>query len=208
MKMDNSVLALEKTLGSLRQVSFYKNRHKCSDFIDISRFSATMHTISCWSNYGQYNEKRLVLMHDGTTDDIEFNGFLFSSTVKDIHFFLTSRDVDKHDFTFSIQAPDGEVYEQAFKIHNNELLPHIVYAMIIITHIRDKNKTNIYWNMLVGDGFPDVSLGQKLDYVNELNMIAKSIIEQYPFTKQFFHSGLKEIIATLKSEIATLEVLK
>lgn len=36
--MDNNVIALEKILGSLRQVSFYKNSHKCSDFIDTSGF--------------------------------------------------------------------------------------------------------------------------------------------------------------------------
>lgn len=65
--MDNNVIALEKILGSLRQVSFYKNSHKCSDFIDTSRFSATKYILSCWSHYGQYNENRLVLMHEGST---------------------------------------------------------------------------------------------------------------------------------------------
>lgn len=55
-------------------------------------------------------------MHEGNTDDIELNGYTISSTVKDIHFFLTSRDVNEHDFTFSIQASDGEVYEQTFHI--------------------------------------------------------------------------------------------
>ncbi len=40
--MDNNVIALEKILGSLRQVSFYKNGHKCSDFIDTSRFSVSI----------------------------------------------------------------------------------------------------------------------------------------------------------------------
>lgn len=48
----------------------------------------------------------------------------------------------------------------------------------------------------------------KLDYVNELRMIAKSIIEEYPFTKQFFQDGLKEIVSKLKSELSSLEKLK
>lgn len=206
--MDNNVIALEKILGSLRQVSFYKNSHKCSDFIDTSRFSATKYILSCWSHYGQYNENRLVLMHEGNTDDIELNGYTISSTVKDIHFFLTSRDVNEHDFTFSIQASDGEVYEQTFHIENNELLPHIVYAIILLTSVKDKNKTSIFWTMLIQGTIPYVSLGQKLDYVNELKMIAKSIIEEYPFTKQFFQDGLKEIVSKLKSELSSLEKLK
>lgn len=206
--MDKTVLAVEKILGSLRQVSFYKDRHKCSDFIDTSRFSATKHTISCWSNYGQYNENRLVLMYEGKTDDIELNGFLFSSTVKDILFFLVSREEYRHDFTFSIQSPEGEVYEQTFRIYNNELLPHIVYAIILIAHIKDRNKTAIFWDMLIGEKLSNISLGQKLDYVKELNTIAMSIIEKYPFTKQFFQSGLKKFVSILKSEITSFEILK
>lgn len=206
--MDNDVIALEKILGSLRQVSFYKNSHKCSDFIDTSRFSATKYILSSWFYYGQYNENRLVLMHEGSTDDIELNGYTISSTVKDIHFFLTSRDVDKHDFTFSIQAPDGEVYEQTFHIDNYELLPYIVYAIILLTYVKDKNKTSVFWNMLIQGTLPYLSLGQKLDYVNELNVIAKSIIEKYPFTKQFFQKGLKEIVSKLKSELSSFEILK
>ena len=39
-------------------------------------------------------------------------------------------------------------------------------------------------------------------------MIAKSIIEEYPFTKQFFQDGLKEIVSKLKSELSSLEKLK
>lgn len=139
--MDNNVIALEKILGSLRQVSFYKNSHKCSDFIDTSRFSATKYILSCWSHYGQYNENRLVLMHEGNTDDIELNGYTISSTVKDIHFFLTSRDVNEHDFTFSIQASDGEVYEQTFHIENNELLEQYnlqVFTFFVIEDIVDR----------------------------------------------------------------------
>lgn len=51
--MDNNVIALEKILGSLRQVSFYKNSHKCSDFIDTSRFFCnkvyTFLLVSLWT---------------------------------------------------------------------------------------------------------------------------------------------------------------
>lgn len=206
--MDNNVIALEKTLGNLRQISFNRNSYKCSDFIDTSRFSATEYTLSCWSYYGQYNENRLVLTHEGSTDNIELKGYTISSTVKDVHFFLTSREENKHDFTFSIQAPNGEVYEQTFHIENNELLPHIVYAIILLTYVKDKDKISIFWTMLIQGTIPYISLGQKLDYVNELKTIAKSIIEEYPFTKQFFQNGLKEIVSKLKSELSSLEILK
>ena len=74
--------------------------------------------------------------------------------------------------------------------------------------MKDKNKTSIFWDMLIQGTLPNLSLGQKLDYVNELRMIAKSIIEEYPFTKQFFQDGLKEIVSKLKSELSSLEKLK
>ena len=129
--MDN-ILAVEKILGGLRQVNFNQNQIKCDEFIDTSRFSAKKYTISFWSDYGQYNEDRLILTHEGKTDDIELNGYTISSIVKDIHLFYLSREQVKHDFTLSIQSPEEEVYEQTFRIYNNELLRHIVYAIIFI----------------------------------------------------------------------------
>lgn len=205
--MDN-ILAVEKILGGLRQVNFNQNQIKCDEFIDTSRFSAKKYTISFWSDYGQYNEDRLILTHEGKTDDIELNGYTISSIVKDIHLFYLSREQVKHDFTLSIQSPEEEVYEQTFRIYNNELLRHIVYAIIFITNIKDKNKTNMFWNMLVENDFPNISLGQKLDYVIQLNTVANSIIKQYPFTKSFFQNGLKKIISNFKSELSSLEILK
>lgn len=74
--------------------------------------------------------------------------------------------------------------------------------------MKDKNKTSVFWDMLIQGTLPNLSLGQKLDYVNELNAIARSIIEEYPFTKQFFQKGLKEIVSKLKSELSSFEILK
>ena len=66
----------------------------------------------------------------------------------------------------------------------------------------------MFWNMLVENDFPNISLGQKLDYVIQLNTVANSIIKQYPFTKSFFQNGLKKIISNFKSELSSLEILK
>ena len=84
--MRNPTLIIEKTLGKLREIYITNDLVKGREDA-ISRFSAEKETLSIWQDYGQYNEDRLTITHDGKTDNIVMDGFVISPVVKDTHFF-------------------------------------------------------------------------------------------------------------------------
>lgn len=66
--MRNPTLIIEKTLGKLREVCMTNDLLKVREDA-ILRFSAEKETLRIWQNYGQYNEDRLTITHDGKTDN-------------------------------------------------------------------------------------------------------------------------------------------
>lgn len=69
--MKERIYALEKNLGMLRQIDLGDEEE--FRFVDVSiyRLIASVRTIRCWSDYGQFNERRLSLCLDGKQDNIK-----------------------------------------------------------------------------------------------------------------------------------------
>lgn len=212
--MEERILVLEKTLGGLRQVDLgCVGAYRCVA-IDNYRLVASVKTLRIYSDYGQFNENRLTLSLDGKQDDIEINGTTIDRVVKDVHKFynpLRRRDC-YHSFTLNWKTPEGSLAENTFDlscddIDNDSLLPHIVYAMLIISEVKDTKLSGIYWDMLTSGTFPIVSIGRKLDYVNNLKVIGEKLTKEYPFTEKFFQDGMQTAINFMKEEIGKLGLL-
>ena len=105
--MRNPTLIIEKTLGKLREIYITNDLVKGREDA-ISRFSAEKETLSIWQDYGQYNEDRLTIIHDGKTDNIVMDGFVISPVVKDTHFFTLSSGINSHKFEIIGETPEGQ----------------------------------------------------------------------------------------------------
>lgn len=207
--MADRIFALEKTLGGLRQVYLGNNEAFRIADLSIYRLTASVQTIRIWSDYGQFNEDRLTLSLDGKQDNIILNGVTISHIVKDIVKFYVSHDDRHHKFTINWKTEKGDIYEQTFSLYcesEDALLPHIVYAMLLVSEVKDEETVLIYWDMLTDGAFPNITVGKQLDYANKLKEIGNKIVQTYPFTEKFFQDGMKKVTTFLKKEIDKLEL--
>lgn len=183
--MKERIYALEKNLGMLRQIDLGDEEE--FRFVDVSiyRLIASVRTIRCWSDYGQFNERRLSLCLDGKQDNIKLNGITIFYVVKDILKFYLSRNGCHHNFTINWQIDNGDIYEQSFSLYceaDDNLLPHIVYAILLISEVKNEEMVQIYWDMLTNGSFPiNNTIGKNLDDANNLRKIIDKIVQEYPF---------------------------
>lgn len=208
--MKERIYALEKNLGMLRQIDLGDEEE--FRFVDVSiyRLIASVRTIRCWSDYGQFKERRLSLCLDGKQDNIKLNGITIFYVVKDILKFYLSRNGCHHNFTINWQIDNGDIYEQSFSLYceaDDNLLPHIVYAILLISEVKNEEMVQIYWDMLTNGSFPiNNTIGKNLDDANNLRKIIDKIVQEYPFTEKFFQDGMKNITCFLKKEIDKIEL--
>lgn len=209
--MEERILAIEKTLGGLRQVDLGNEKTFRLVAIDNYRLTASVKTLRVWSDYGSLNENRLTLSLDGKQDDIVINGTTIDHVVKDVYKFYnpSNRRDCSHSFTLNWKIPEGCLAENTFDlacddIDNDSLLPHIVYAMLIISEVKDAQLCLTYWDILTRGCFPIVSIGKNLDNVNNLKQLGDKLIKEYPFIQKFFQDGLRNAVNFLKKEIDKL----
>ena len=203
--MRNPTLIIEKTLGKLREIYITNDLVKGREDA-ISRFSAEKETLSIWQDYGQYNEDRLTITHDGKTDNIVMDGFVISPVVKDTHFFTLSSGIDKHEFEIMGETPEGQVFELRLTISEPEILPYIVYAIILLSYIKDVKKTKVFWEM-IRTGSISGTIGEKIDLIVEFKGLCGKMINEYPFMKLFLQKGFNQVIESIKNEINELSFL-
>lgn len=203
--MRNPTLIIEKTLGKLREIYITNDLVKGREDV-ISRFSAEKETLSIWQDYGQYNEDRLTITHDGNTDNIVMDGFVISPVVKDTHFFTLSTGIHSHEFEIMGETPGGQIFELRLTISGPEILPYIVYAIILLSYIKDVEKTEVFWEM-IRTGSLSGTIGEKIDLIVEFKGLCGKIINEYPFMKLFLQKGFNEVIESIKSEIDKLTFL-
>ena len=131
--MRNPTLIIEKTLGKLREIYITNDLVKGREDA-ISRFSAEKETLRIWQDYGQYNEDRLTITHDGKTDNIVMDGFVISPVVKDTHFFTLSTGIHSHEFEIMGETPEGQIFELRLTISGPENY-HILCMQLFCCHI-------------------------------------------------------------------------
>lgn len=209
--MEERILALEKTLGGLRQVYLGNEKAFRLETIDNYRLTASVKTIRVWLHYGSLNENRLTLSLDGKQDDIVINGTTIDHVVKDVHKFYnpSNRRDCSHSFTLNWKTPEGYLAENTFDLacddmENDSLLPHIVYAMLIIAEVKDAQLCLTYWDILTRGSFPIVSPGKNLDNVSYLKQLGDKLSKEYPFTQKFFQDGMQNAVNFMKKEIEKL----
>ena len=209
--MEERILALEKTLGGLRQVDLGCEKIFRRVAIDNYLLTASVKIIRVWSDYGSLNENRLTLSLDGKQDDIVINGTTIDHVIKDVYKFynpLNRRDCS-HSFTLNWKTPEGYLSENTFylacdDIENDSLLPHIVYAMLLVSEVKDAQLCLTYWDILTRGSFPIVSPGQNLDNINNLKQLGDKLAKEYPFTQKFFQDGIQNAVNFMKEEIDKL----
>ena len=203
--MRNPTLIIEKTLGKLREIYITNDLVKGREDA-ISRFSAEKETLRIWQDYGQYNEDRLTIIHDGKTDNIVMDGFVISPVVKDTHFFTLSSGINSHKFEIIGETPEGQAFELRLGISEPEILPYIVYAIILLSYIKDVEKTEVFLKM-IRTGYLSGTIGEKIDLIIEFKGLCGKVINEYPFMKLFLQKGFNEVIESIKSEIGKLSFL-
>lgn len=59
MANDKRIMGIETAFGALREITIGGSILKCGDSVRFEKFHAVKETLSCWKNYGQYNEDRI-----------------------------------------------------------------------------------------------------------------------------------------------------
>ena len=134
------------------------------------------------------------------------DGFVISPVVKDTHFFTLSTDIHSHEFEIMGETPEGQIFELRLTISGPEILPYIVYAIILLSYIKDVEKTEVFWEM-IRTGSLSGTIGEKIDLIVEFKGLCGKIINEYPFMKLFLQKGFNEVIESIKSEIDKLTFL-
>ena len=205
------ILTVEKSLGRLREIS-YNNPALCFTKIEDLIFSAEKKCLKCWQDYGQYNENRIILKNKETDDKIIVNGVEFHPVIKDIHYFQLSRDdINSHTITIEGWYRDGRLFEETLKYKTSETLPHIIYAIILISYASDINEALTFWKLLT-DYYPNPSnnlrVGETLDLLMKLQNFGKKIILEYPFMESFIQDGLNQQKKDFQQRISAIDILK
>lgn len=67
MNMDNNkrIIGIETTFGALREIAIGGSILKCGDNSRYEKFHSEKEILSCWQDYGQYNEDRIHLLQNG-----------------------------------------------------------------------------------------------------------------------------------------------
>lgn len=198
----NRVLALEKALGQLRQVDIGGARVICAE--REYPFSAAVETLTCWSDYGQYNENRLHLMQADEEKPIVINAVEFCPVVRDIHYFQLSSSVQSHRFSVAGRRPSGELFEAGFRIDGDDILSAVVYAMILCAYVDDAALASEYWSALHGGDMRYGSIGEHIDRICDLRRMGRKIVAQHPYMEHMFQEGMKEPLVRLKAHLDRL----
>lgn len=205
------VIVVEKSLGRLREI-YYENPALCSMKIEDLDFSAEKKYLKCWQDYGQYNENRILLKNKSTDDKIIVNGVEFHPIIKDIHYFQLSRDdADSHTITIEGRYRDGRLFEETLRYKTREILPHIIYAIIIISYSTDINEAITFWKLLT-DYYPNptnnLKVGETLDLLMKLQDFGKKIVKEYPFMESFIQDGLNQQKNEFQQRISDIDILR
>lgn len=201
------IVTLEKSFGSLREIDLGSNEAWRIAKLEDYKLTASIKTLRCWSDYGQFNENRISISIEGKDDDIKINDSVFSANVKDVLKFYLSRDDVHHDFAISGQTLDGKIFEQTFYSNEDGVLPFIIYAMLLVAYAKEAKLAYTYWDMLMAGKFPPTTVGRKIDLANEVKEMLKVLTKEYPFMKKFAQEGMERVAASLKSDLDSLKLL-
>ena len=212
MNMANNkrIIGIETTFGALREIKVGGSILKYGDNVRFEKFHGEKETLSCWQDYGQYNEDRIHLLQNGDETPIKIGQWEFWPVVKDIHYWQVSTEANNHHrVTLSGRDGNGKLFEETFVIYGEELLPGLVYAMILFSATNDIALGVEYWKALSGRfSLKYASVGEHLDKVMALRKLSENIVKEHPYTELFFQNGMKKIVERFKGSISTLEILK
>lgn len=210
MAKDKRIIGIETTFGALREITVGGSILKCGDNARFEKFHGEKETLSCWQDYGQYNEDRIHLLQNGEELPIKIGRWEFWPVVKDIHYWQLSTEAHNHHrVTLSGRDGNGKLFEETFVIYGEKLLPGLVYAMILFSATDDIDLGVEYWKALSGRfSLSYSSVGQHLDKVMALKKLIEGILEGHPYMELFFQNGMKKIVERLKDSISKLEILK
>ena len=129
--------------------------------------------------------------------------------VKDIYYWKKSSNVNRHHVTLNGRDGNGKLFEETFVISGKEVLPGLVYAMILFSAVNDITLCVEYWNALSGwSSLKYAKVGVHLDKVVALKEISENIVKEHPYMELFLQKGMKKVVECLKNSISTLEILK
>ncbi len=210
MANDKRIIGIETTFGALREIKVGGSILKCGDNVRFEKFHGEKETLSCWQDYGQYNEDRIHLLQNGDETPIKIGQWEFWPVVKDIHYWQVSTEANNHHrVTLSGRDGNGKLFEETFVIYGEELLPGLVYAMILFSVTNDITLGVEYWKALSGKfSLKYASDGEHLDKVIALKKLSENIVKEHPYMELFLQKGMKEVVERLKESISKLEILK
>lgn len=205
MDKNKTNLTIEQSLGCLKEINLGNVPALAPGQTDrTKKFAVTRECIRCWQDYGQYNEDRLEILVDGARDNIGINGYTFFPVVKDIFYWQKSSSVPSHKFTLSYRTPKGELSDSTFIIHSAEVLPYIIYAMVLIS--KEGEASTTFWELM--NNTNKFTLGELIDWINRLEGKAKRMMEDYPFMEKFFQNLIKQIADEANERLSKVHILK
>ncbi len=147
---------------------------------------------------------------NGEESPVKIGQWEFWPIVKDIHYWqLSTTAHNHHRVTLSGRDGNGRLFEETFVIYGEELLPGLVYAMILFSSTNDIELGVEYWEAISGRFSMKYStVGEHLDKVISLKKLSETIIKEHPYMELFLQNGMTKVVEHLKESISVLEFLK
>ena len=207
---NNTIIGIETTFGALRQIKVGGSIYNSSDKDRFIKFKGEIEPISHWQYYGQYNENLIHLFQQNEEIPIKIGEWEFCPIVKDVHYWQrTTESNNHHNITLNGRDGNGRIFEKTLVIRGEELLPGIVYAMVLLSYVNDVALGLEYWEALSGRcPWNQLTYGEHLDKVVSLNRLCKTILEEHPYMELFLQNGMRNVVEQLKESILQLEILK
>jgi hypothetical protein len=185
----DSIRTLIQTMGDLQEFI-----HRGRWTLNNSNFYAERKGVSDYENYGLNENYHIVITHDNQQQDIIINGITFDYNVYE-KLYIPNRNDKTHTYTIRGRFQDGSLFEGKFrqKIFNNDCLRCIVYAMILISELRNVQTAERYWLCVNEESLHNITPSQQLEYIQKLKELAQTTIQKYPFMEKFFQDGIKRL---------------
>ena len=204
-------IIIEKRFGKLGEIKI-GILNNLSQLINNKKYLlGEKEQIRIWSDYGQYSENRITLINDGNNENLALENFVFSNIVKDIFYWqLSNNKIHHHEFTIEGRDNTGRLFEATFAIGEEEIIPYIVYAMILISESPNVETAELYWKSLTGYSLDYLfaNIGEAISTLIKIKELSQHILKKYPFMEFFFQKGLKEMIEKCKKELSKYDLLR
>lgn len=201
-------ITVTETFGNLSQKT-WQDGIQYSDSI-FKDFYALIRQIKSEPNYGRDTHNVIELYTNGEHKNIIINGTEIFADIQDIHHTeVYNKSNNSHLLTINGRFKNGKLFETKIRFKDNELelLPGIVYAIILIGYSSDIDEFKTLWEFFYCGSLSENDPSNSINHIINAHQKATEILTKYSCAELFLQEGLSNAIETIKLQIDALSIL-